>query len=72
MGDWIKIGTGAAMTLPMLTSLFLVAWCEARQDGMSFSDFAKLAVAFVTSVVLVLGFPIMAGMGVLMILEVLQ
>lgn len=69
MTDWIKLGTGMALILPMGVSLFLIAWREAKQDGMPFSGFAKLAIAFAAGVLLILVFPIMAGMGVFMIYE---
>lgn len=72
MTDWIKLGTGVAMMLPGAAFLFLIAWRDAKQDGMSFSEFAQVAIALVGGVLLLFGLAILAGTGGLMILEVFQ
>jgi len=67
MTDWIKIGTGVAMMLPGAAFLFLIAWRDAKQDGMSFSEFAQGAIALVGGVLLLFGLAILAGAGGAMI-----
>ena len=72
MIDWIKLSTGVALMLPGAASLFWGAWWFAKEHGYEFSEFVKLALAFVAGVVLLLGLPIMAGMGGYMIWEAFQ
>jgi hypothetical protein len=67
--DWIKIGTGVAMILPGAAFLFLIAWRDAKRDGMSFYEFAQMAIALVGGVLLLFGLAILAGAGGVMILE---
>jgi hypothetical protein len=72
MTDWIKIGTGVAMMLPGAAFLFLIAWRDAKQDGMSFSEFAQVAIALVGGGLLLFGSAILAGAGGAMIVGAFQ
>ena len=69
MTDWIKLGTGVAMMLPGVAFLFFIAWRDAKQDGMSFSEFAQVTVALAGGVLLLFGLAFLAGSGAFMILE---
>ena len=64
MTEWIKVVTGAAMSLPLLALMFLVAW---DKDEVSFFEFAKIALGLAGGFFLFFGLPILAAHGVLMI-----
>lgn len=69
MTDWIKVGIGVAMVLPGVAFIFAIAWRDAKEDGMSFSEFVQTALALVGGFLLFLGLAILAGHGGVMIYE---
>jgi hypothetical protein len=69
MTDWIEIGIGVALMLPMIVLLYYGAWCRAQDRGMSFSEFVKRVLTIAVNLMLFSVVISMTVRGFLMILE---
>lgn len=52
MIDWIKLGIGAVMLLPLATILFFGLWAHAQAKRLSFSDFVKRTLTTIAKILM--------------------